>query len=435
MKGNETICAIATPVGIGGVGVVRISGEEAVKIASRVLTRALVERPNHIMVNEIKDETGVVDIVMVVFFKKPKSYTGEDMVEIYCHGGRYVPNRIVEILIENGARLARPGEFTMRAVLHGKMDLIQAESVLDLVEAKSTAVAKVAIENLKGRISKRINRIASNITDLLIQVEGNLDFPDDENWLTITEIRKRIDRLKREVEKIIEGGRDGLKMREGPLVVITGRKNVGKSTLFNRLLGVDRAIVTPIPGTTRDYLVEELRLGANFVRLVDTAGIGATEDEIEEEGIRRSKELIQESDLVLLILDRSEEITDDDLVHLEMTREKERIITLNKSDLKRKIEAEGDIEVSARTGTGIEELRRMITGRLFKVGDHHLLRTRQIDALIAVKDNLSRAVVGDYLEMVASDLRNGLDAIGTLTGRITNEEILNRIFSEFCIGK
>ncbi|RKX69350.1 tRNA uridine-5-carboxymethylaminomethyl(34) synthesis GTPase MnmE [candidate division WOR-3 bacterium] len=434
MKGNEPIAAVATPKGIGAIGVVRVSGPDALRIAHRILKNPL-NRPNLIQRNEIVEGGRTVDVVMAVFFQSPHSYTGEDMVEIYCHGGRYLPDRILTLLIKNGARLARPGEFTMRAVLNNKLDLIQAEAVLDLVEAKSDRIARIAIENLTGRFSHQLQELARRITKTLIQVEGNLDFPEDEEWLDIESIRSEIGRIHQEVNSLLEGGREGIRVREGPLVVISGRRNVGKSTLFNQLLGTDRAIVTPTPGTTRDYLIEELKLGPDFIRLVDTAGIGMAQEEIEAEGMRRATQLLDEADLILLVIDRSQPLTPEDSAHLSRTEKKRRIIILNKSDLQRKVDMDGDIEISALTGEGIAELKRMISKYLFELPPGPILRRRQLDLLTEVERYLASAQKGGYLETIASDLRGALDALGELTGKVTSQDILNQIFAQFCIGK
>ncbi|HIE05554.1 MAG TPA: tRNA uridine-5-carboxymethylaminomethyl(34) synthesis GTPase MnmE [bacterium (Candidatus Stahlbacteria)] len=438
MKANEPIAAIASPQGVGAIAVIRISGEGTLALGDRVLEKPISKQSsNSISVNKIVDGSRVLDVVMAVSYRAPNSYTGEDMIEIFCHGGEYLPSRILELLIARGARMARPGEFTMRGVLNNKLDLIQAEAILDLVEAKSSQVLNAAIRNLSGEFSRVVAGVSRDIVNILVQVEGNLDFSGDEEWEVIEGLKRRIEAVSERINEIIETGREGIILREGPIIILSGRKNVGKSTLFNKILRIDRAIVTPIPGTTRDYLMEDLRIGHSFFRLVDTAGLGSPQDRVEEEGMRRAEGFLESARLVLLVLDRSRPLLEEDLFHLKRTEAKDKIIVLNKSDLPRKIDFAGDIEVSAKTGEGIEELKDLILMRLSKpeATEQMILRERHINCLISAKNYLESAINQDYLETISADLRRSLDSLGELTGRVTNEDLLNKIFSQFCIGK
>ncbi len=384
---------------------------------------------------------------MVTVFKEPKSYTGEDLVEISCHGNPLLIDEIIGLIIEQGGRLAQAGEFTRRALLNGKFDLIQAEAILDLTTAQSQWARRNAYYQLAGGLSEKIKKIADQLEQVLIQVEANLDFPEDEEWQGLEGIKDQISRIKNTVESELNRARGGIIMRAGPKVVIIGKPNVGKSSLFNRLLGVERVMVTEIPGTTRDFIEENLIIDDLQFRLVDTAGVGWIKDRIEAMAQEQTKKVIKEADLLLLLFDRSLPAEDFDFEIIKWTEDQDRIIIFNKSDLPSRLDHNEilsrarkrlmALDVSARTGDGIEGLTRNIYNFFRNQAPEGTIitRRRHLEALKNVHSALSHALKEDFFETIAVELRSALDALGEMVGKITSEDILNRIFSEFCIGK
>ena len=452
LKSSDTIIASATPCGISALGVVRLTGPEAIDITDRLfrgkarLSTVASHTVHHGLV--LRPETREpIDEVLVTVFRGPNSYTGEDLVEISCHGNPYLLDLVTKTAIECGARLARQGEFSRRALLNGKLDLVQAEAVLDLATARGEWARKNAFQQLTGVLSRRVRETADLLTALLMQVEANLDFPEDEVWQELPALRTNIKNMIGQLTQLLAGADAGLVLREGPRVVIVGRPNVGKSSLFNQIVGQDRVIVTELPGTTRDYVEENVRIGDHHFRIVDTAGLGWPGNEIESAGIQKTKELVEQAQLLLVIFDLSRPASQADYDLADKVEGKRLVLVFNKSDLPRVLDRYSvirrspggkDLEVSAKTGAGIEDLKKEIVNQFtgLRPAEGFLItRRRHIDALEKTRAALTRAIDQEYYETMAVELRVALDALGELVGKATPEDVLNRIFAEFCVGK
>src|SRR5271157_3185233 len=459
---DDTIVAIATPPGRGGIGVVRLSGPEATNIARPMLRLAHADglQPNRAHFGELIDpSTGDrIDEVFVTFFARPHSYTTDDVVEISCHGSPVVLRHVVQVALARGARLAEPGEFTMRAFLNGRIDLTQAEAVRDLIESQTLYQAQVAARQLDGALSKRLQPTKQKLVDLIAVMEAGIDFAEDDvSVIPDWQILDRIAEVHAPLEQLLASFTYGKVVHEGLTLAIVGRPNVGKSSLFNRLVEHERAIVTATPGTTRDLVTETVSIGGIPVRLVDTAGLRTALDEAESIGVRKSVEAIADADIVLVVLDASEFPRSGfapDRQLLEQTRDRPSIVVCNKSDL---LTGEHDliasslpgndqapaVFTSALTGEGITQLQSMIFERVH--GDSaeqetgFLTNVRQqvlVADAIAALDRASQAVpLKTPHEMVLLDLYSALRPLDDITGATTSEDILNLIFSSFCIGK
>lgn len=461
---NDTIAAIATPIGEGGIGIIRLSGPKAKEIALRIL-----KRPNGQFFKEIRDHFlyygMVVDPILetpideALFFyaQKPRSYTAEDVVEIQAHGGMLVLSKILEIFLQNGARLATPGEFTQRAFLNGRIDLVQAESIIDLIRAKSDKAHQIALNQLIGKTSKIIEKIEENLYRILIAIEAVLDFPEE--GISEPDQKQIIDIAEnslKEITEIVKNFDEGRKIREGVMIVIAGRPNVGKSSLLNKLVNEERAIVTDIPGTTRDIIEAQLQMGGIPVRLVDTAGLRLTDNPIEQIGIKKAENCMEEADLILFVIDNSEALNTEDYEVAARLKNKKTILVINKIDIPSRINKEdmlahiiefGNfelIEVSAVTGEGFEKLKKKIIEMVgigqIVVDDRPILtRIRQKNALEktadAIRSFLNGMAAGISEDLLAVDLREALAAIGEITGKNVQEEVVSGIFAQFCIGK
>jgi tRNA modification GTPase len=473
---EDTICAVATPSGEGGVGIVRLSGNRAVEIADR-LTRLRCRKSlasvrshtlyladiglpgagparqadtqNHASLLELLDEG------LVVVMRRPRSFTGEDVVEFHCHGGPLILQSLCEGIVAAGGRLAEPGEFTKRAFLNGRMDLAQAEAVLDTIRAKTAGSLRVAQAQRRGLLSREIEAIRHELIGALAQIEAGLDFSEEDiAFIQGDDLLAMLNAVSRRVDGLLETAREGRLWREGATVAIVGRPNVGKSSLMNALARSERAIVTAVPGTTRDLLDEWLRIKGLPVRLLDTAGIRETTDPVESEGIKRSRQAVDGADLILAVVDGSEPLEEEDRTLVESLGGKNRIVVLNKSDLPREVGEDewrslcgaeaSPVLVSAATGSGLEHLRERIRQQLgsggFEASDgvyvthlrHSLSLRRAQEALLQASAAVQDGLTGDF---VASDVRRTADALGEITGAISTDDILDRVFSEFCIGK
>uniref|UniRef100_A0A7C4TE51 tRNA modification GTPase MnmE n=1 Tax=candidate division WOR-3 bacterium TaxID=2052148 RepID=A0A7C4TE51_UNCW3 len=445
---SDTIIACATPTGHSSIAVIRISGDNAVSLIKKVFvpsTDSYDFLPNRVYYGKVvaSDTKDTIDYVLVTFFFAPHSYTGEDVVEISCHGNPLIVQKIIEIFINLGARLAQPGEFTRRALLNNKIDLIQAEAILETVNAPCDEGRKLAIYQLEGKLSAVLNEISSEIVDLLTVLEASIDFPEEEEiHFDKNVVIKKIKEITEKVDLLLKGASQGLKLKNGYRVVIAGRQNVGKSTLFNRLVGYDRAIVHETPGTTRDFIEEEIEIGGILIRLVDTAGVfleGFGPDKIASS---RSEELLKKADLVLLTFDGSEPMNEQDAYLYNFAKNLNKILVINKIDLNfnlRDSEILSDaVKVSAKTGDNIELLKENIKNRLFPKADREdvlITRERHIQGLKDFRQCLDNIQSEQTPEIIAFELHNCLDILGELTGKILREDILNRIFEEFCIGK
>ena len=448
----DTIAAISTPIGEGGISIVRLSGEDAVAIANKLFKGAdLTKVPTHtIHYGHIVDPKTqeVVDETMVSVLRAPKTFTREDMVEINCHGGMIVTNDILQLLLANGARMADPGEFTKRAFMNGRIDLTQAESVMDIVRAKTDKSRQVAMTQLAGGLLEKIKTMRQELLDTMAHEEVNIDYPEyDMDDLTSQEMKKKAQEVSKQIEQLLQTAQEGKIIRNGLATAIVGRPNVGKSSLLNYLTQDDKAIVTDIAGTTRDTLEQYVT-----VKLIDTAGIHHTEDKVEKIGVERSKKAIKEADLVLLLLDASQDLTAEDKRLLDLTANKKRIIILNKQDLGTKISQEmiknltdnPIIVTSILKQKNMDALENAIE-KLFFSGiensQNQILVTnqRQAGLLAKAKQSLEDVISGINdampLDLVQIDLKNAWDTLGEITGESAPDELITQLFSQFCLGK
>ncbi len=463
---DDTIAAISTPLGEGGIGIVRLSGRDAVRITGEIFSspknRKLTDACSHrIIYGLIKDPltSEVMDEVLVSIMRAPNTYTREDVVEINCHGGLLSLRKTLELVLNNGARLAEPGEFTKRAFLNGRIDLSQAEAVIDIIRAKTEASKKIAIEQLSGSLSEKITSLRDSITGLCAQIEAYIDFPEDDiEPASKNLLSGGVCSVRDELSLLSESFEEGRFFREGLRVAIVGKPNVGKSSLLNALLKWERAIVTEMPGTTRDLLEEYLNIKGLPVRIMDTAGIRETHEMAEMEGVQRSLRAIEDADIVIGVIDGSRHLSDEDRNVLNKLKDHRTIIALNKSDLlpaediNKRLEAysENIVRLSAKTGLGLDVLKERIVDVVVKPlsplsASHeaaagvlvtNVRHKAAIDNAIGALDRTSDALnSGLPLEIVAIELRNALDRLGEIVGAVTTEDILNRIFSQFCIGK
>jgi tRNA modification GTPase len=448
MSLNDTIVACATPVGYSSIGVIRISGDQTLSLVKKIfVSRQKIQNfeTNHAYYGNIidPDNNDIIDKIIATFYLTPHSYTGEDVVELSCHGNPLIIDRITKILTGMGARIAQRGEFTKRALLNGKIDLLQAEAVLDTVNAPCNEARKLAITQYEGKLSDKIYELRSKIVDLLSFVEANIDFPEEEDIQNSDiGIEGGLKSIIEEIDELLKGAEIGVKIKEGYKVLITGRTNVGKSTLFNKLVGYDRAIIHEEPGTTRDYIEDRIEVSGLYLCLFDTAGIfntAAGPDKIAQD---RTISLVEQSDLILLMFDGSEPMNEEDLYLYNLTKDKDKILIVNKIDINMLLnESEilcDSIKISAKTGKNIDLLIQNIKSKLLPKFDHKqilLTRQRHIGALKNAKEYFIRAQKAYSPETIAFELHAALDVIGELTGKIMRKEILDRIFEEFCIGK
>lgn len=477
---DDTICAVATPMGEGGVGIVRVSGPQAFSLASRILRlrsgKSLQElkpyrlclghfmgHPVRAATHEGPEPSTVLDEVLVVIMRAPKSYTGEDVVEVHGHGGPVIVKAICEALIQAGARLADPGEFTKRSFLNGRMDLTQAEGVLDTIRANSLQSLKMAQEQLQGRLSGIIRDQRDRLVKLVAHLEAEMDFVEDDiQFIDQDVLKQEIAALHEEIRQLVASAEEGRVIRDGIRTVILGRPNVGKSSLLNALLGTNRAIVSHIPGTTRDVLEEAIMVEGVMIRFFDTAGLRETGDELENEGMSRATQAIDQADVLVVAFDQSQLFTEKDVEIIRKVGAAASVIVLNKTDLPTRVSlkdlqhfvdqhAEGAptmprafVEVSALTGEGIARLQKAIkqlaVGRQYEAGDSVLVsRLRHktlLEAAGTALQNALRAIEERRsAECIALEIRMAMNALGEIVGVISNEEILDQIFREFCIGK
>ncbi|MDH5768225.1 MAG: tRNA uridine-5-carboxymethylaminomethyl(34) synthesis GTPase MnmE, partial [Nitrospirota bacterium] len=459
---DDTIAAISTPLGEGGIGIVRLSGKDSIQIVEKIFrpkNKSIKDSQSYrVLYGYIKDpSTGKeIDEVLVTVMRAPHSYTREDVIEINCHGGMVTLRKTLELVLRQGVRLADPGEFTKRAFLNGRIDLIQAEAVLDLIRSKTDESRRVAIEQLQGGLSEKITVLRERLTELCAHVEAYIDFPEDEietaSKQNMLETMKDIDR---ELQKLLTTYDEARFFREGLSTAIVGRPNVGKSSLLNALLKKDRAIVTEIPGTTRDVIEEYLNINGLPLRIMDTAGIRAVQDSAEKEGVRRSLQSIENADLVIAIFDSSEPLKDEDFEVIEKVKSKNVIVVMNKCDLQAVFEREAItlrltpydpsiLSISATRGDGLEELKERIFNTCLKDWREEkegvvVTNLRHKISIENAKMSLERAIAvlieNQPLEIFAFELRDSLDRLGEVVGAVTTEDILNKIFNDFCIGK
>ncbi|MGG3940212.1 tRNA uridine-5-carboxymethylaminomethyl(34) synthesis GTPase MnmE [Peribacillus psychrosaccharolyticus] len=457
----DTITAISTPMGEGAIAIVRISGDDAYQIADSIYrgpgNKRLEDADSHTihyghLVNPKTEET--VEEVMVSIMKGPKTFTREDVVEINCHGGIVSVNRVLQLVLSRGARLAEPGEFTKRAFLNGRIDLSQAEAVMDLIRAKTDKAMNVALGQMEGRLSQLIRRLRQEILQTLAQVEVNIDYPeyDDVEEMTHRLFLEKAYFVKTEIEKILNTSEQGKILRDGLSTVIIGRPNVGKSSLLNSLVHENKAIVTDIPGTTRDVIEEYVNVRGVPLKLVDTAGIRETEDIVERIGVERSRAVLKEADLILLVLNNSAELTHEDELLFEAIEGMDVIVIINKTDLPRKIDLDRVKQIGAKQivstslleDQGIDDLEEAIASLFFKgsleLGDlTYVSNARHIallgQALQAIESSIEAIEAGIPIDLVQIDFTKAWELLGEIIGESVQDGLINQLFSQFCLGK
>ena len=450
---NDTIVAISTALGVGAISIVRLSGNDAIEIVNNCFKgKDLTKAESHtINYGHIIDKDEVIDEVLVSIMKAPKTYTTEDVVEINCHGGIISTKRILETILTHGARLAEPGEFTKRAFLNGRIDLVKSEAVMDIIDSKSEEANKLALSQLGGSTSNMIHNFRQKLKQLLASIEVNIDYPEyhDIEVVTIDQIKHAVKEMKEDLFKVIKESKNSTLIKEGIKTVIIGRPNVGKSSILNKMLEQDKAIVTDIAGTTRDIVEGEISLDGIVLNIIDTAGIRNTEDVVEKIGVEKSLSMIDDADLVIVVLNNNEFLTSEDKEILNKTENKKRIIVINKKDLTKKLDIsdrnlENVVETSANTIEGIKALKEKIV-ELFqleeiKTKDYtYLTNARQIALARQAYQSLEEAEKGIYndlpIDMIEIDLKNTFDLLGEIIGETYSEEILDHLFANFCVGK
>ena len=462
MKFDDTIAAIATPRGEGGIGIVRVSGPLAIPIACKLFRPSrdilLNDLPSHTLTHGHVIDTyaseEIVDEVLIGVMCAPNTYTTEDIVEFNCHGGFIPLTSVLELVVKAGARLAEPGEFTKRAFLNGRLDLAQAEAVADLIRSKTELSRKIAVDALSGKLSESVNQLSDRLAALLAEIEASIDFPDEDLDFMKIETQLQTARVvQSDIKHLLASASEGQIIKEGVNVAILGKPNVGKSSLFNALLTTARAIVTDIPGTTRDTIEETINIGGIPINLVDTAGIRQTDDIVEQQGVQRSRDVLDKVELLLLMFDASEPLNESDIELLEIAKCNRAVLILNKTDLNIITQPQhlADhfptaciIQTAITEGIGIDSLKNIILevllGGDFVVGESPIItNTRHQDALRRSHEALDDVITSLESDMppdlVSVDLRISLDALGDIVGKTTTEDILDRIFSQFCVGK
>ena len=447
---EDTIVAISTSVGEGAISIIRLSGHDALNIASKVFTKDLTKVDSHtIHYGFITSNNEKIDEVLVSVMKAPKTFTREDIVEINCHGGIATTNKVLEVLLENGARLAEPGEFTKRAFLNGRIDLLEAEATMDLISSKAESARKISINTLTGETSNLIKNLRSELVKIISNIEVNIDYPEYEDIevLTNESILPDIKKFKEKLEEIIKKSEDSKVIKEGIRVGIIGRPNVGKSSLLNSLLEEEKAIVTDVPGTTRDIVEGSLIVSGIPLNIIDTAGIRKTEDTVEKIGVEKSLKIIDTSDLLIYILNNNEEITEEEKEILEKKKNKKRIIVVNKIDLKTKLNKkllDSYIEISVKENIGIDKIKDEIK-RLFNIGEistndmTYLSNARSIALLKKSLNNINDAINeinnNNPIDIVELSLKESWNNLGEVIGETYTDELLDELFSRFCLGK
>ncbi len=456
---DRTIAAISTPMGEGAIAIVRLSGDEAIEIADRIFKskKSLKEVDSHTIHygHLIDPKTNeVVEEVMVSVMKAPRTFTREDVVEINCHGGIVSVNRVLELVLTNGARLAEPGEFTKRAFLNGRIDLSQAEAIIDLIRSKTEKAMTVALQQMEGRLSKLIRSLRQTLIETIAHVEVNIDYPEyDAEEMTQRLLLNKITEVRQEIEKLIATSKQGKILREGVKTAIIGRPNVGKSSLLNTLIQENKAIVTNIPGTTRDILEEYVNIRGVPLHLIDTAGIRETDDVVERIGVERSRQILEEADLVLLVLNYAEPLSKEDEELIQAAKEHETIIIMNKIDLPQKIDVDKVkqlakdapiISVSLRKEEGIDQLEETIAKLYFTSGIEtsdmtYVTNSRHVALLHEAKEAIDEAIAAleDDLpiDIAQIDIRRAWEKLGEIIGDTVSESLIDQLFSQFCLGK
>ncbi len=448
----DTIAAIATPQGSGGISIIRISGNNALDVINKIFKPIKDDsfKPNMMRLGNIIDETGIiVDQVLVSFFKAPRSYTGEDVIEVNCHAGIVVTRRILNLILNNGARMAEGGEFTKRAFLNGKIDLTQAEAVMELINSKSERESRASVMQLEGRLGNIISEVKDDIIELLADIEANIDYPEYEDIEEVQRekillvLNRNIEKLKK-LEITFDNGKI---LKDGISTAIIGKPNVGKSSLLNVLLDEERAIVTDIPGTTRDTIEEYVSINGIALKLIDTAGIRETSDVVENIGVEKSKNALNDADLVLFLIDGSRDLTNEDKELYELIKDKKHIVIINKTDLKKNnfsFDDDNVVYISAKERTGIDDLECKIE-QLFALNelnsDNEILITNVRHknliniAIKGINDAIDTVNLGLPIDMISINIKSAIKSLGEILGESISEDVLNKLFEKFCVGK
>lgn len=447
---EDTIAAISTTTGIGAISIIRLSGPEAINITNKVFTKNLTNAETHtIHYGFIKEKAEKIDEVLVSIMRAPKTFTREDIVEINCHGGIATTNKVLEILLNNGARLAEPGEFTKRAFLNGRIDLLEAEATMDLISSKSETARKISINTLTGETSNLIKSLRNDLVQIISNIEVNIDYPEyeDVEEMTNDKILPSIQLFKERLSNIIKKSEDSKVIKEGIKVGIIGKPNVGKSSLLNSLIEEEKAIVTNIPGTTRDIVEGTIVLGGITLNIIDTAGIRESSDVVEMLGVEKSRKIITSSDLIIFILNNNEEISDEEKELLKEIKDKKKIIVVNKIDLENKLDKsmlEDYIEISAKENIGVDKIKDRIK-KLFNIGElqtsdlTYLSNARTISLLKKsmhqIEDTLEEIQNNSPIDIVELGLKDSWNTLGEVIGETYKDELLDELFSRFCLGK
>ena len=449
---TDTICAISTALGVGAISIIKVSGSEAIDIVNKVFSVDIKKVKTHtIHYGFIKDKEEIIDEVLVTVMHAPKTFTRENVVEINCHGGIATTNKVLELLLTNGCRLAEPGEFTKRSFLNGRIDLMEAEAVMDLINSKTEEARKIAIQGLKGRGSKLISNLRKDLVNIISNIEVNIDYPEynDIYEVTVNDIKEKVDYFNDKLNEIVKEYENGKILSNGINTVIVGRPNVGKSSILNKLLNDNKAIVTDIPGTTRDIVEGSISFNGIQLNIIDTAGIRATNDVVEKIGVEKSISKIDEADLVLIILNNNEPLIEDDLDIINKTNDKPSIIVINKNDLESKLDisklnGKEIIYTNTIDDNGIETLKNKIS-EMFNLEElkhkdyNYITNVRQIskikDCINHLKDVKDALNNNESLDIIEIDLKEIWNTLGEIIGESYNEELLDELFSKFCVGK
>lgn len=449
---NDTICAISTALGVGAISIIRVSGDEAIDIVNKIFDKDLTKKESHtINYGHIVYNGEIIDEVMVSIMKSPKTFTKEDIVEINSHGGVAVTNKVLEILLLEGARLAEPGEFTKRAFLNGRIDLVEAESIMDLIESKTETSRKLAISGMEGKVSKLVKNIIDNLVKVNANIEVNIDYPEYEDIEIVTKekIEEMSKYINKDLTKLLNESENGKLIKDGINTLILGRPNVGKSSILNKLIEEDKAIVTSVAGTTRDIVEGQIRVNGILLNIIDTAGVRETEDIVEKIGVEKSLSLINDADLIILVFNNNEKLTDEDKKLLEYTKEKKRIIVINKIDLENNLDIsnlknERIVKVSALKDSGIENLKNEINDMFnleeINLGDFtYLSNSRQISLVkkaVEISKNLEDALNNDVpIDLLEIDIKEICEILGEIIGESYDDKLIDTLFSNFCLGK
>ena len=449
---NDTICAISTALGVGAISIIRVSGDEAIDIVNKIFDKDLTKKESHtINYGHIVYKGEIIDEVMVSIMKSPKTFTKEDIVEINSHGGVAVTNKVLEILLLEGARLAEPGEFTKRAFLNGRIDLVEAESIMDLIESKTETSRKLAISGMEGKVSKLVKNIINNLVKVNANIEVNIDYPEYEDIEIVTKekIEEMSKYINKELTKLLNESENGKLIKDGINTLILGRPNVGKSSILNKLIEEEKAIVTSVAGTTRDIVEGQIRVNGILLNIIDTAGVRETEDIVEKIGVEKSLSLVNDADLIILVFNNNEKLTDEDKKLLEYTKEKKRIIVINKIDLENNLDIsnlknERIVKVSALKDSGIEKLKNEINDMFnleeINLGDFtYLSNSRQISLVkkaVEISKNLEDALNNDVpIDLLEIDIKEICEILGEIIGESYDDKLIDTLFSNFCLGK